>query len=188
LGRAARLTYFLGSFLWLASVAAQAAPSWTLDAADSRLGFAATQAGARFEGRFARFEADIRFDEQDLASSRFEVRVETASADTAESRRDGILTGPDFFWSERHPIATFEALDFSVSGRAYLARGTLTLRGISRPVELRFGFERLPQGGARLTGGTTLRRLQFGVGQGEWASTEWVGDEVEVSFDLRLSR
>jgi hypothetical protein len=31
-----------------------------------------------------------------------------------------------------------------------------------------------------------LRRLEFGVGQGEWATTEWIGDEVEVRFDLSL--
>lgn len=188
MGHAARLTCSLGLFLWLASVAAQAAPSWTVDPASSRLGFRATQAGAEFEGRFTRFGADIRFDEQDLASSRFEVEVRTGSADTGEARRDGILTGPEFFWSERYPVATFEALDFSVSDTDYLARGTLTLRGVSRPVEVRFRFERTPEGGARLTGRATLRRLEFGVGQGEWASTEWVGDEVGVGFDLGLSR
>ena len=75
-----------------------------------------------------------------------------------------------------------------MSGNVYLARGTLTLRGVTRPVSVRFRFERSPEGGARLDGSARLRRLDFGVGQGEWTSTEWVGDEVEVSFELRLSR
>lgn len=75
-----------------------------------------------------------------------------------------------------------------MSGEGYLAQGTLTLRGVARPVPVRFTFERLADGGARLTGSTTLSRLEFGVGQGEWTSTEWIGDAVEVSFDLRLSR
>lgn len=75
-----------------------------------------------------------------------------------------------------------------MSGDTYLARGTLTLRGVTRPVPVRFRFQRSPEGGARLDGSTRLRRLDFGVGQGEWTSTEWVGDEVEVQFELRLSR
>jgi polyisoprenoid-binding protein YceI len=37
-----------------------------------------------------------------------------------------------------------------------------------------------------LEGTTTLRRLAFGVGRGEWASTEWVGDEVAIRWSARL--
>jgi polyisoprenoid-binding protein YceI len=37
-----------------------------------------------------------------------------------------------------------------------------------------------------MKGGATLRRLEFGVGQGEWAATTWVGDPVDVAFDLKL--
>lgn len=167
---------------------AAAAPGWTLRTLDSRLAFTAVQAGAEFEGQFARFEADIRFDEADLASSRFEVRIHTGSVDTGESRRDGILRGEEFFWVERHPDALFEAIDFSRSGGDFLARGTLSLRGVSRPVPVRFTFERLPDGGARLTGSAELNRLDFGVGQGEWKSTQWIGARVGISFSLRLAR
>ena len=39
-----------------------------------------------------------------------------------------------------------------------------------------------------MKGAADLRRLEFGVGQGEWSSTEWVGDEVKVVFTLRLRR
>jgi len=188
LGRAARLTLAGAALACLASGPAAAEPAWRLEPAASRLGFSATQAGAVFEGRFTRFQAEIRFDEADLASSRFEVTVDTASADTGEARRDEILTGPDFFWAEQYPTAVFEATEFTRAGNAYLARGTLILRGVSKPVPVRFRFERSAEGGAGLVGSTRLRRLDFGVGQGEWTATEWVGDEVEVSFELRLSR
>ena len=57
---------------------------------------------------------------------------------------------------------------------------------MTRPVSVRFDLEPGPDG-SRLTGATTLRRLDFGVGQGEWAATQWVGGDVTVRFDLRLS-
>ena len=38
-----------------------------------------------------------------------------------------------------------------------------------------------------MKGSASLKRLDFGLGQGEWASTEWVGDTVDVRFELKLS-
>ena len=188
MARIASLSLPLAVLAFAVAGTAAAAPGWTLVQADSRLGFSATQAGAEFEGVFERFDAEIRFDEQDLASSRFRVTVHTASASTGETKRDGILKGTDFFAVERYPVAVFEAVDFAVSGEGYVARGSLTLRGVTRPVPVRFTFGRLADGGARLEGSATVRRLDFGVGQGEWSATEWVGDEVGVKFDLRLAR
>jgi len=66
-----------------------------------------------------------------------------------------------------------------------MASGTLTLRGVTQPVTVRFELE--PKlGRPVMKGGTTLRRLEFGVGQGDWASTTWVGDPIDVAFELKL--
>jgi hypothetical protein len=37
-----------------------------------------------------------------------------------------------------------------------------------------------------MTGKSLVKRLDFGVGQGDWKSTEWVGADVTVTFNLRL--
>ena len=39
-----------------------------------------------------------------------------------------------------------------------------------------------------MRGGTTIRRLDYGVGQGEWGDTTLVGNEVRIRFELRLHR
>ena len=39
---------------------------------------------------------------------------------------------------------------------------------------------------AVLSGGATIRRLDFGVGQGEWQDTKWVGNDVRIGFELVL--
>jgi len=149
------------------------------------LTFEATQAGATFTGRFDRFTADIDFDPANPAACRFDVRIEVASADTRESQRDEVLKGPDFFWVERHPAATYAGRGCRATGDGFTLDGELTLRGVTRPVPLR--FTHAPgQGGASLEGSARLDRLDFGIGQGEWQSTEWVGAEVTVRFDLLL--
>lgn len=173
--------------LALAAWPATAATSWRMDPAASTLTFTATQAGARFTGRFAQFSADIVFDGRELADSRFEVRIATASADSHDEQRDDLLRGQDFFWSEAYPEALFVADEFVAAADGGVALGHLTLRGVTRRVPVRFQFLPLANGSARLEGTAVLKRLDFGVGQGEWSGTVWVGDMVEIEFDLRLT-
>ena len=172
--------------LALAAWPATAATPWAVDAAASSLTFTAVQAGGKFTGRFMRFDAEIVFDDLDLPGSRFAVRIATGSADTYDEQRDTILRGPDFFWSDAHPQALFVADEFSPSDGGWTAAGSLTLRGVTRRVPLQFRFSRQPNGGARLEGSATIRRLDFGIGQGEWSGTKWVGDPVKVGFILIL--
>lgn len=173
-----------------AATAAPAATVWVTDAASSKLTFVATQAGGEFEGRFARFTPAIVFDPADLAHSRFNVDIATAAAETGEHDRDNILKGKDFFAVERWPQARFETRVFRVTGPAsYEATGKLTLRDVTREVRLPFTFKRGADGkSAVLAGTTTVRRLDFGVGQGEWIDTQWVGNDVRIHFDLNLKQ
>ena len=181
---------FAAAFVTMLALAppARAAGAWATDPARSRLAFVATQAGGEFGGQFRRFSADIAFDPGDLPGSRFQVTIDTASVDTQEETRDQALVGDDFFASGRWPTATFDATRFTAlpDGR-YNARGRLTIRGIGRDVNVRFTFKPEADGrGAILEGGTTIRRLDFDVGQGEWRDTKWVGNDVRIEFELVL--
>ena len=168
------------------AAAGGAATAWQLDPARCSLAFRATQAGAEFEGQFKRFTATIQFDPGDLAGSAFDVGIDIASAATLESERDALLQGPDWFAVRQFPQARFTATRFRQAGAGFAADGTLALRGVSRPVSLAFAFTPGSAGRATLAGTAVVRRLDFGVGQGEWQATEWIADEVKVVFTLRL--
>lgn len=186
----ARQAWWVGLLATLPLAAAQAMTAWTTDAARSRLEFTATQAGGEFDGAFRRFRADIEFDPADLAHSRFRVEIETASAATGEQDRDQTLAGRDFFAAERWPMARFEADRFlDLGGGRFEAHGRLTIRDITHDVRLPFRF-RPSAGGAEavLAGGTAIRRLDYGVGKGEWRDTSLIGDEVRIRFELLLRR
>jgi len=174
----------------LAGMAHAGAAAWQTDAAESRLGFTAVQAGGEFDGNFASFRPDIVFDPDDLSACRFSVMIDTASVATGDPDRDAALKGDDFFASERWPTARFEADRFSPAGAGrFEASGRLTLRDVTRDVNVGFSFEQDPDGRtAHLRGGTVIRRLDFGVGQGEWRDTAWIGDEVRIRFSLVLQR
>jgi polyisoprenoid-binding protein YceI len=179
-----------GAALLLVAAAAHAATAWATDAAHSRLEFTATQAGGEFDGAFRRFRADIVFDPAELAASRFRVEIETGSVDTQEPDRDEMLAGNDFFAVKRWPGALFTADRFVALGDGrFEALGKLTIRDTTREIRLPFRFKPAASGArAELAGGVAIHRLDYGVGQGEWRDTQWVGDEVRIRFTLQLQR
>jgi polyisoprenoid-binding protein YceI len=169
--------------LWSGSASAGL---WAVEPAASRLGFVGTWEDTPFEGVFHRFRADIDFDPEALGSSRFDVRVEVGSADTQSSDRDAELVGPNWFSARAHPEAHFLATSFRSDGPGrYVAQGTLTLKGVSRPLALPFAW-RAQGKGAVLDTEVVLRRTDFRVGEGEWASGETIGIDVRVVAHLTL--
>jgi len=160
------------------------AAEWRIDPTQSRLGFVGTQAGSPFEGRFRQFTADIRFDAADLARSKVVVVIDMASAGTGNGPRDEAVRSADWFNVERFPQGRFETTGFrALGGDRYGAEATLTIRGVSRPVVLPFSLQATPAG-TRAAGELTINRIDYGVGQGQWASPQVVGHDVAIRFDL----
>jgi len=167
------------------SASAQTAPAWRVTET-SWLGFRAIQQDAEFEGRFDRFDAEIAFDPSALGGSRFYVTVHMASVNTGYGERDDELRRPDLFDVQRFPEALFVAEDFHHLGEdSYEALGELTMRDQTRVLTLPFRYTR-DGDAATLTGGVTISRLDYGVGQGDWADTRWVGEDVTIEFNLAL--
>ncbi|MBP7609376.1 MAG: YceI family protein [Steroidobacteraceae bacterium] len=168
---------------------AAAATAWTVDPARSQLTFHPRLAGGEFAGRFERFDATIRFDPADLAHSSLLVVVDLLGARTGDTDRDTALQGRDFFETARWPRGTFASTGIKSLGNGrFEATGKLTLREVTREVRVQFHFDSTaPAGGAaRMVGPANVRRLEFGVGQGDWRGTEWLDDGVRVEFDLAL--
>lgn len=156
---------------------------------ESSITFVAMQAGAPFEGRFDRFEADIRFAPDALEGSTFSVRIELDSVSTDYGERDEILRGADFFDVGVHPFAVYEASQFTELGQGeYRAQGSLLINGKKVPTDVMFTFSPAEDDSAVqiLAGGAAINRLDFDLGLGDWRDDKWVGHEVRISFRLRL--
>lgn len=174
------------SVLVFALPAAASAREWKVDPAHSTLAFTGTYQDEKFEGRFERFDAKVGYDPADPAHAKFDVTVDIASVDTANTERDQALPGKDFFDIARFPRAHFVTTRFrQVANGAVLADGTLSLRGVAKPVTLSVKFARVGSG-ATLDVDTTLKRLDFGVGGGDWADTSMIGNDVAVHGHLVL--
>lgn len=162
---------------------------YTLDAAHSTLQYQFTQAGAQNKGKFSHFTVVLDFSPDNLPASRLDVVVDMGSLDTGDRERDDTLKGADLFSVAKYPQSRFTSTQITRTATGYDALGKLTLRGVSREIHVPFTFKSANEQGQAvgyLSGQTALKRLDYGVGQGDWKTTEWVGNEVSVPYSLRL--
>jgi polyisoprenoid-binding protein YceI len=116
------------------------------------------------------------------------VTVQIASLDTQDKDRDTELQGADLFDARKYPTAQFVASSFAKGAHGGVeAVGKLTLRGVTHDLRLPLSI-RSTANGVELSGETTIKRLEYGVGQGDWKSTEWVGDEVKLQYKVPLAK
>jgi polyisoprenoid-binding protein YceI len=172
----------------VATASAANAAGWKLDPDKSKLGFSGTQTGTKFQGAFDRYNAVIEFDPDHLETSHIAVSVDLASATTSDKQRDATLPGKDWFDAAQFPTAKFETSVIRRKGaNDYEAMGTLTLRGVAKPLTLPFTLE-MNGTFAHAKGHAELIRTAFGIGQGPWTTDQWVALNVGVDIDVVATR
>jgi cytochrome b561 len=181
-----RITLAVAVGAMLAPAAARAAgPAYTAVATQSSLMYTFTQAGAENQGRFKSFTVSF-----DPVAGRLDVVVDMRSSDTGDQQRSDTLGGKDFFDAAQYPQSRFTASRIEKTATGYEATGSLTLRGVTRSIVIPFTWRIATIQGhpvGYLSGQTTLRRLDFGVGQGQWKSTDWLGNDVTIHYSLMLT-
>lgn len=147
------------------------------------LGFGIKQSGADVQGSFATWTADITFDPAATTGNHVTVNIDTTSL-TIGSVTDQAKT-PEFFDTATHPTATFTA-DITPDGANYMATGTLTLRGQTKPLTLPFTLK-IDGDTATMQGTATLDRRDFGMGP-SYPDEATVAFPVQVTVDLTATR
>jgi polyisoprenoid-binding protein YceI len=171
--------------LGASGAAGAAGAAYTADGQQSRLEFTGVQAGAEFKGVFHQFTAAVDFAPDALGTSHIDVQIDLKSVDTMDNDRDTTLRGSDIFDVAHWPAAHYVTRSFTKTATGYTAQGALTLRGVTKDVPIDFQFTQTGPG-AKLDGSAKLKRLDFGAGQGDWKTTEWVADAVKINFSLLL--
>ena len=174
----------LPALLLTLPIAAQAR-DWAVDAAQSTLTFKGTYQNEGFNGKFKKFDAAISYEEADLSKSKFDVKVDVASVDTASSERDDSLKGDEFFDPKKFPQAHFITESFAKGADGGVeAKGKLTIRDKTQPVTLKVKFAASGDK-ATLDLDTVLKRADFGLGVGK----DWndIAADVSVHGHLQLT-
>jgi polyisoprenoid-binding protein YceI len=178
-----RMIPFLTLLFFLVPSSSKAA-EWTMDEGKSRLGFVGSQSGSAFEGKFSHWTAKIDFDPANPSVGSAVITIDMGSAATGDKQKDLSLPQVEWFDIKHFPQAVFEAKGFRPKGgSAFEAPGSLTIRGHGKDVVLPFTLDITGQT-AHAKGRLDLIRTEFGVGQGEWSTAQYVALDVAVTFDL----
>ena len=170
--------------------------TFTLDPSHTHVGFSVRHMMvSKVRGRFAAVTGTIVIGDDPLASS-VEVDVELASIDTRDEARDQHLRSADFFDAESHPTMTYRSTSVSAVGKGrFTVRGDLTVKGVTRPVELDVSYEgtaRDPWGNERIGVSATgeLDREAFGLtwNQGLETGGVLVGKAVKLEIEAEAIR
>ena len=145
-------------------------------------------------GSFKKFDATLEATAEDFSDATIRFEADINSISTGNEDRDTHLKSDDFFAAEKFPSLSFASTAFThKSGSDYSLKGDLTIKGVTKPVELavEFGgtmtdFYGQNKAGFEITG--KINRSEFGL---TWSAvTEAggvvVGDEIKLNIAVQM--
>jgi polyisoprenoid-binding protein YceI len=171
----------------LSAASAHQPPAAKLLAPHSEMAFVTHQMGVPVEGRLQRFDAQVRFDPSKPEGGSVAITVDMASASLGVAEVDSEMPKPIWFNALRFPQARFQSSAIrALGGGRFEIVGKLNIKG--HDCELLVPVS-ITQAGAHSTvsGSFNVKRLDFKIGEAEWADTTVVANDVKVSFKLVFS-
>jgi len=175
------MTKLLSALLLAAALAP--AHAATLQADKSDLAFTFKQMGVPVDGKFKKFDAQLDFDAKKPEAGKIAFTVDLGSVSLGDPSFDHELAGSPWFDTKRNGKATFVSTGIKPTGPGkYDVAGKLTIKGAVRDVVVPIT---LANGVAQ--GSVPIKRLDFKIGDGEWADTSVVANDVTVKFKLSFA-
>lgn len=171
--------------------------TWTIDAFHSEIHFKVKHLViTTVTGKFRNFSGKVITGNNDFTNAQIEFSADVSSIDTGAESRDTHLKSPDFFDAEKYPELSFKSSAFSKKGDDYILSGDLTIRDVTRPVELSVEFNGITKdpfygktkAGFEING--KINRKDFGLVWGAITETGGavVSDEVKLHANIQIDR
>ncbi len=153
-----------------------------VDAAKSSVSATFRQMGVPIDAKFGKFVAQIDFDAAKPDNAKASVEIDVGSFDLGDPDYNSEVRKKEWFNAAQFPKASFVATKIRATGAGKLdVSGKLTLKG--KTADVSFPMTVRKEGAAQLfEGSLPIRRLAFGIGEGEWKDTSIVADEVVIKF------
>ncbi len=178
--------WMLAALLGFGGVATGTQAGQVLVLEQSEIVFTGRQMGVPMQGRFQKFSVDAAIDLAAIETSRARLAIDTDSVALPARDFTTEIKRRRWFDTANFPEAVFESNQFRALGEnRYEISGTLTLKGVSQEIVVPLTLE-TEEADLLAEGQFELKRLDFDIGDGPWADTDTVADEVQVRFKLRL--
>ncbi len=177
----------LAPLLLLIGLPAQAA-TWVLDPGESTVYFKYFYGSDPYQGEFKNVEATFEIDPLSPGSCNFSITIPIGDISIDSPEALDYLLDIELFDVDQFPTAVFKAEKCRLeSMNSFVSDGTLTIRDQTHPLSFPFKFDLTTIDGKiafHLTSEVTIQRLEYGIGQGYWANTAEIPNEVIISVDV----
>lgn len=155
--------------------------------AQSEIGFVSRQMGVPVEGKFKRWDAQLAFDPKKPEAGKVSFSIETGSASFGSAETDAEVPKAEWFNVAKFPKASFQSTAMKgLGGGKFEVTGKLAIKGAQRDVVVPVAITQAG-GNTTASGQFTLKRLDFKIGEGDWADTSMVANDVVVKFKLTVT-
>ena len=167
--------------------------TWAIDPVHSEVAFSVRHLMTKVRGVFKEFSGEIIVKDS-IEESTTNVSVELASVHTRSEQRDGHLRSGDFFDAENSPKMTFTSVAIKPEGDDYVLAGELTIKNVTKPVELAVEFLGVEQNayGQTIIGfeaSTSISRKDWGIDFNVplEGGKLLIGDKVDIHLDVQAA-
>jgi polyisoprenoid-binding protein YceI len=155
--------------------------------AQSEVSFVTKQMGVPVDGKFKKFDAKIDFDPKKPEAGQVAITIDTGSAAIGVPETDAEMPKPIWFNVAKFPQASFKSSAIKGLGNGkFEVAGKLDIKGNTRDIVVPVQITQAGAG-STATGSFVIKRLDFKIGEAEWADTTIVANDVTVKFKLALT-
>jgi polyisoprenoid-binding protein YceI len=157
--------------------------NWKPDTAKAEINFTVKGIFGTVHGHFTGLQANILFNEKDLSKNSFSASVDAKTVSTGISLRNSDLRNKEeWFNTAKYPRISFQSKKMEKTPNGYKVQGDLTIKGITKPVEIPFTFTGKEPNGV-FTGQFTIKRAEFNLGKPGGS----VGSEITVMLKIPVN-
>jgi len=160
-----------------------AVQKWNVDAAQAQIKFSVKGPFGTVDGSLGDLKSTILFDKDNLAASSISASTESKSISTGIKLRNNDLQKEKYLSSDKYPLLSFQSDKIQKSGTGYIAIGNLTIKGVSKKVEIPFSFTEKGNTGV-FKGSFSIQRQDYGIGK-EGGS---IGNTVSIDLEVPVTK
>jgi polyisoprenoid-binding protein YceI len=164
------------------------ATAQTVDLSRSEISFGFKQENVPGSGKFRKFTGQVSFDAAKPEATKASIEVDVTSVDLGDASWNSEIQGASWFNTKQFQKSVFTATGAkALGGDRFESPATFTLKGVTRDVTATF-TAKPANGGTLIEGSVPLKRNEFKIGDGIWADTSVVANEVAVRFKVFLTK
>ena len=156
--------------------------------AQSEINFTVKQMGVPLDGKFSKFDAQVTFDSKKPEAGKIDFSIDLGSVAVGDADTTKELKKPEWFNQAKFPSATFSSTGIQTIAPGKLeVAGLLSIKGNAKPIVVPVTLTPGSSGMTTVQGSFTIKRVDFKIGEGDWADVSIVANDVAVKFKLALT-